>query len=441
MPTQEYENGQWVSISAPFRAYHNFAESINDHGELLAESGYYTRAMADRNDPNSFANALTGVYATNPEYGANLIQLMQQYNLYSYDVPEQASAPAAAGAPATSAAKPSRVTPKPAPTARKPSPRSAKPSPTAPKPTPTPTRSHPTPTPTPTPSSSPAPTPSPAPSSTRSPAPTSNAPGQRTSPSPTATVPAPTMPGPLSTTPAPVPAMAPAPHSYSYQHLSTDMSPIHTTSVIRMPAQAAAPARKAPRRKAAPRRSQYQATMPPSVKTSFVTLAKAPLMHAELLYRAVADDSGIPWELLAACDWMQCEARPRHSPVHGEKLGAVNRDGSVYRTKSEALEQCAFDLIDLANSVYEIDLTARQSLPVSALASVFAAFRWGGLLKLHHTSAMEFPYSVAGLTVQHLGMRWPNIDATNAPDKPGGRFRMPFGAVPVVLSLNYPATA
>jgi flagellum-specific peptidoglycan hydrolase FlgJ len=440
MPTQEYENGQWESISAPFRAYHNFAESINDHGELLAESGYYTRAMADRNDPNSFANALTGVYATNPEYGANLIQLMQQYNLYSYDVPELASAPAAAGSPATpAAAKPSRATPKPAPAARKPSPRSAKPSPAAPKPTPT--RSHPTPTPTP--SLSPTPSPSPTPSSTRSPSPTSSAPDQTTNPSPTAIAPAPapTLPGPLSTTPAPVPAMAPAPQSYSYQHLSTDMSPIHTTSVIRMPARAAAPARKAPRRKAATRRSLYQATMPPSVKTSFVTLAKAPLMHAELLYRAVADDSGIPWELLAACDWMQCEARPRHSPVHGEKLGAVNRDGSVYRTKSEALEQCAFDLIDLAKSVYQIDLTARESLSVSALASVFAAFRWGGLLKLHHTSAMEFPYSVAGLTVQHLGMRWPNIDATNTPDKPGARFRMPFGAVPVVLSLNYPASA
>jgi hypothetical protein len=53
---------------------------------------------------------------------------------------------------------------------------------------------------------------------------------------------------------------------------------------------------------------------------------------------------------------------------------------------------------------------------------------------------MEFPYSVAGLTVQHTNMRWPKIAEHNAPDKPGARFRMPFGAVPVMLSLNYPAT-
>jgi hypothetical protein len=207
------------------------------------------------------------------------------------------------------------------------------------------------------------------------------------------------------------------------------------------PARRAAPSRAVARRKPAARRTQYQAPLPASVKSAFITLAKAPLMHAELLYRAVADDSGIPWQLLAACDWMQCEARPRHSPVHGEKLGTVNGDGTVYRTKSEALEQCAFDLIDLAGSVYQIDITAAGGLSVSSLASVFAAFRWGGLLKQHHTSAMEFPYSVAGLTVQHLGMRWPNINAPNSPDKPGGRFRMPFGAVPAVLSLNYPATA
>jgi hypothetical protein len=54
---------------------------------------------------------------------------------------------------------------------------------------------------------------------------------------------------------------------------------------------------------------------------------------------------------------------------------------------------------------------------------------------------MEFPYSVAGLTDQHLKMRWPDIDDRYAPDKPGTRFRMPFGAVPVVLSLGYQAVA
>jgi hypothetical protein len=37
-------------------------------------------------------------------------------------------------------------------------------------------------------------------------------------------------------------------------------------------------------------------------------------------------------------------------------------------------------------------------------------------------------------------MRWPDIDEPYAPDKPGTRFRMAFGAVPAVLCLGYPAT-
>ena len=189
------------------------------------------------------------------------------------------------------------------------------------------------------------------------------------------------------------------------------------------------------------RAGRYQQHLPASVKNSFVAIAKVPLIRAEPLYRDVAGYSGIRWELLAACDWMQCESRPRYSPVHGEKLGTVNRDGTVYRTKSEALAQCADDLVDLAGAVYGIGLTSAAVLSVRDLANVFAAFRWGGLLKLHRTSAMEFPYSVAGLTDQHMHMRWPNIDDPNTPDKPGARFRMPFGAVPVVLSLSYPATA
>ena len=42
--------------------------------------------MADRAVPDAFANDLTGVYATDPEYGANLIALMKLYNLYRFDV-------------------------------------------------------------------------------------------------------------------------------------------------------------------------------------------------------------------------------------------------------------------------------------------------------------------------------------------------------------------
>jgi hypothetical protein len=187
------------------------------------------------------------------------------------------------------------------------------------------------------------------------------------------------------------------------------------------------------------RTRRYADNMPPSVRNAFATRAQVPLLREEPLYRDVASQLGLPWQLLAACDWMQCEARRGYSPVHGEKLGTTNADGTCFRTRSAALEQCAADLVHLARAVYQVDLTTRSSLSVRDLASAFAAFRWGGLLKLHHTSAMEFPYSVAGLTARHLNMRWPAIAERHAPDKPGSRFRRAFGAVPIVLGLNYPA--
>ena len=190
----------------------------------------------------------------------------------------------------------------------------------------------------------------------------------------------------------------------------------------------------------APPALRYQAELPTVVTTAFFASAKTPLARSEPLYRDVASQTGIRWELLAACDWMQCQAQPRFSPVHGERLGMPNSDGTVYTTKSEALAQCASDLIYLAGAVYGIDLTAPGIMSVRALADAFAAFRWGGLLKRHRVSAMEFPYSVAGLTPQHLKMHWPAINDPDTPDKPGGKFRMAFGAVPAVLSLNYPAT-
>ncbi len=222
------------------------------------------------------------------------------------------------------------------------------------------------------------------------------------------------------------------------QVVSSTVSSTLTSFVERVPAPER-PWQPAPNPDRAPVR-RYQQRLPAAVKNDFVAMARGPLMHGQLLYRDVAESVGLSWELLAACDWMQCGARTRLSPVHGEKLGTRNRDGSVYWSRSEALEQCARDLVSLAGAVYDIDLTTEIELSVADLARVFAAFRWGGLLRRHRTSAMEFPYSVAGLTVQHMNMRWPNIGEPNTPDKPGARFRKPFGAVPIVLSLHYPAT-
>ena len=77
--------------------YRNIAESIDDHGRLLATGAAYQHAMASRHLPDAFATALTGVYATDPDYGANLIALMRLYHLYRYDSPTAGGRPGGNG--------------------------------------------------------------------------------------------------------------------------------------------------------------------------------------------------------------------------------------------------------------------------------------------------------------------------------------------------------
>jgi flagellum-specific peptidoglycan hydrolase FlgJ len=459
LATSEYQNGQLVPTTSPFRIYHSVAESINDHGKLLATSAYYRAAMASRTDPNAFAQALTGVYATDPQYGTKLISLMQQYNLYRYDA-------AAHTAPSQRAHKEGARS-QASPGQRAPSQPAPSHGASAPAATPTPARTRqpatgrrppvvaPTPSPiVPEPSLQ---TPSPAPRPTVSaPGSTLQSPGRQRQKAAPGGAAIPGMPADVPAQPARPTAEAPSPKATAdaagqagvYQAGQPNAYQVVTDAVsVSADARAKPEATPLDRQKQQiaslrprPAGRRYQHHIPPSVWTTLIGTARGPLLRGEHLYRDIAGETGTRWEFLAACDWMQCRARPGYSPVCGEKLGSVNLDGTVYHTKSAALEQCANDLAELARTVYHIDITAPGELSVRDLANVFAAFRWGGLLKQHHTSAMEFPYSVAGLTAEHTSMRWPNIDSPHAPDKPGGRFRMPFGAVPIVLSLHYPAT-
>ena len=408
LPTQEFQNGQYVTITAPFRVYHNVAQSIADHGQLLATSSSYQHAMADRHLPDAFATDLTGVYATDPHYGSNLIAIMRLYNLYQFSASAQAPAQQAPAqqAPAQQAPAPQVST---APEGGGDQEETAGPTGTVGQ------------------------------GGTYGLGGIVNVGGSagqdhaRAAGRDGGTA---TIPGVLDTYEA-APARSAA--AVAAPAVVAGAAAAGPTARAARAARASRPAARVAPRQARP--SRYVPQIPRVVTTAFVTSAKAPLSRAEPLYDDVASRSGIRWQLLAACDWMQCQAQPRYSPVYGEKLGTVNAGGTVYRTKSEALGQCASDLIELALAVYWIDITARRPLSVRDLAKVFAAFRWGGLLKLHGISAMEFPYSVAGLTEQHVKMRWPDIKDPNAPDKPGTRFRPPFGAVPTAICLGYPAIA
>ncbi|MCA5012825.1 MULTISPECIES: glucosaminidase domain-containing protein [unclassified Enterococcus] len=85
MPTKEYLNGEWVTLTEPFRSYPSYADSFQDHANVLMSAHY---AGAWRSNTTSYMDAtaaLTGRYATDPNYADKLNWLISTYGLTAYD--------------------------------------------------------------------------------------------------------------------------------------------------------------------------------------------------------------------------------------------------------------------------------------------------------------------------------------------------------------------
>ncbi|MEE8823637.1 glycoside hydrolase family 73 protein [Lentilactobacillus sunkii] len=88
MPTTEYNsNGQMINTTANFKKYPSAYASFADNGSTLRNgtswnSKYYSGSWKENAATyQDAANALTGKYATAPNYGQSLITVIQTYNL------------------------------------------------------------------------------------------------------------------------------------------------------------------------------------------------------------------------------------------------------------------------------------------------------------------------------------------------------------------------
>ncbi len=84
--THEVVNGETITITARFRRFESLTEAFDLHGKLLATSSAYAAARSKASDPEAFADALTGVYATDPNYGITLKYVMRTYGLFQFDI-------------------------------------------------------------------------------------------------------------------------------------------------------------------------------------------------------------------------------------------------------------------------------------------------------------------------------------------------------------------
>ncbi|ASN59509.1 hypothetical protein CG419_02260 [Latilactobacillus curvatus] len=85
MPTQEYYNGQWVTINDQFRKYPSWNESIEDHGRFLAVNSRYSNLLGKTNYREVTSLLQSDGYATAPTYAASLNRIIEEYHLYDWD--------------------------------------------------------------------------------------------------------------------------------------------------------------------------------------------------------------------------------------------------------------------------------------------------------------------------------------------------------------------
>lgn len=83
--THEVIKGHRTEIVANFRDFDSPEEAFDAHASLLCTAHVYHEAMSCDN-PYDFADALTGVYATDPNYGKTLGTIIRQSHLEQYDV-------------------------------------------------------------------------------------------------------------------------------------------------------------------------------------------------------------------------------------------------------------------------------------------------------------------------------------------------------------------
>lgn len=84
--TRECIDGRWIVITDRFRAYTDWQGSIDDHAELLCNARYRP-ALQYASDPVRYAVEVQRCgYATDPQYGEKLGQIIRQYRLTEYDV-------------------------------------------------------------------------------------------------------------------------------------------------------------------------------------------------------------------------------------------------------------------------------------------------------------------------------------------------------------------
>lgn len=87
LPTREFMQGKWVTVTAAWRKYPDWQASINDRARFFAVNPRYRLAMTGKRTGEDFARQVAAAgYATDPLYADKLCRIIRRYRLNEYDV-------------------------------------------------------------------------------------------------------------------------------------------------------------------------------------------------------------------------------------------------------------------------------------------------------------------------------------------------------------------
>lgn len=89
--TQEcYDGVSYTTITALFRAYDSLEESVKDYYDLICNNKRYAGAVGETDARACITAIKEGGYATSPDYIANVMSIVEKYDLTKYDNLEEA---------------------------------------------------------------------------------------------------------------------------------------------------------------------------------------------------------------------------------------------------------------------------------------------------------------------------------------------------------------
>lgn len=83
--TQEYEDGQYVTVMAKFQDYDGLEQAVEDWCILMTQEPCYAPAVAALPDVEQFVRLMALKYATDPDYADKVLATIRANDLTKYD--------------------------------------------------------------------------------------------------------------------------------------------------------------------------------------------------------------------------------------------------------------------------------------------------------------------------------------------------------------------